>query len=123
MAFGLWKKIKTGAKKVIGGIGKGIKIAQKVLPTVAKVLPTAGGIAGGLIGKFNPKLGEKISSGASKISSMIGGGEDDIEDTNSFDNTSNDSNEIQPRFKVRPMVMSNKGRMLNRTRDLSLIRD
>jgi hypothetical protein len=44
MGFGLWKKIKQGSKKVVGGIGK----AMDIVSQVSDVVPIAGAVVGGL---------------------------------------------------------------------------
>jgi hypothetical protein len=78
MGFGLWKKIKEGSRKVIGGIGQGVKALWNnvVKPSAKAMLPVAGGILGGYASKY------------------LGGGGDDRDG-------GPDDNELVPRLKGR----------------------
>jgi hypothetical protein len=52
MGFGLWKKLKEGSKKAIGGIGKVKDVVDTVLPTLGNM---AGGITDLIVGNRPPK--------------------------------------------------------------------
>jgi hypothetical protein len=82
MGFGLWKKIKNGIKKVIGGIGKGAKtVWEKVIKPVGKaVLPIAGRVVGGFADKFIPGSGAVIGNIADSIAGSAGGGEPEYQE-------------------------------------------
>jgi hypothetical protein len=90
MGFGLWKKIKEGARKVFGGIGKTVSTIGKTL------LPEAGGFAAGLAEKYIPSLGKQAGRAIRRFT-----GADEPED-----------NELLPILKdgsrgTRPMVGAN----------------
>jgi hypothetical protein len=91
MGFGLWKKIKSGAKKVFGGIGKAARgIWDHVIkPAAPKIVSAAGGIVGGLADKLYPGVGGYITDFTSKF------------DKQNEDEIGPEPNEI----KLRPMVM------------------
>jgi hypothetical protein len=61
MAFGLWKKIKNGVKKVIGGIGKAASwVNDKVFkPIIRPLAPMIGAAANAIV----PGSGLAITSG------------------------------------------------------------
>jgi hypothetical protein len=75
MGFGLWKKIKNGFKKVWGGIKKaGQFVYNKVIkPIGGAVLPIAGKIVGGVVGKIHPGIGAAIEGGSEAIGGMLRG--------------------------------------------------
>jgi hypothetical protein len=71
MGFGLWKKIKSGLSKVIGGIGRAGKfIFDKVIkPNAGRIISGAGALIGGKIGG---RAGKLIQTGAEKLRQHIG---------------------------------------------------
>jgi hypothetical protein len=75
MGFGLWKKIKNGFKKVWGGLKKaGQFVYNKVIkPIGGAVLPIAGKIIGGVVGKVHPGIGAAIEGGAEALGGLIRG--------------------------------------------------
>jgi hypothetical protein len=79
MAFGLWKKIKQGIKKVAGGIGKAIGwVNDKIIKPVIKPLaPVLGGIANAIIPGSGIAVAGGINAGSSildKIAPKLKGG-------------------------------------------------
>jgi hypothetical protein len=68
MAFGLWKKIKNGVKKVVGGIGKAASwVNDKVFkPIIRPLAPAIGAIANTIV----PGSGLAITSGIGTIGEL-----------------------------------------------------
>jgi uncharacterized protein (DUF697 family) len=80
MAFGLWKKIKRGLSKVVGGIGKafkwvGEKIVKPVVSIAKPLAPAIGAAIGGAVGgPAGVAIGGTIGSAAQRI---LGGDEEE----------------------------------------------
>ena len=72
MAWGIFKKIKDGFKKVVGGIKKGAKwFGDKVLKPIAKPIVD---MAAPVVDKFLPGVGTAVKTGVDTLTGITTNG-------------------------------------------------
>ena len=71
MAWGIFKKIKDGFKKVVGGIKKGVQLlGNNVLKPIVKPIAD---IAAPVVDKFLPGVGTAVKTGVDALSNITSG--------------------------------------------------
>jgi hypothetical protein len=103
MGFALWKKIKNGIRKVIGGIGKGAKaIWNTVIKPVGRaLLPIAGKAIGSVANSYAPGSGLAVEGLANGLAGALGGNSPGTADiaNQKLSQIQSSMNELIPRLK------------------------